>query len=80
MLVLSRKEGESVRVGKDIWVTVLEIRGNKIRLGIEAPDDQQIARGELAERWTIAEDPQAAEGDAAGALSLPEPLDVAEFV
>jgi carbon storage regulator len=48
MLVLSRKPGEKVVIGRGITVTVLEILSNRIRLGIEAPDDIRILRGELA--------------------------------
>jgi carbon storage regulator len=48
MLVLSRKPGEKVVIGEGITVTVLEIVGNRVRLGIEAPGDVRILRGELA--------------------------------
>jgi carbon storage regulator len=44
MLVLSRKVGEQVLIGDNIMVTVTEIRGGKVRLGFEAPDDVQICR------------------------------------
>ena len=47
MLVLSRKPGESIRIGDDIKVTVVKIRGNRVRVGIEAPDGIHIVRGEL---------------------------------
>ena len=47
MLVLSRKVGEQVHIGSSIVVTVLEINGNKIRLGIAAPEEVQIFRAEL---------------------------------
>jgi carbon storage regulator len=49
MLVLSRKVGEKVFVGNDIVVTVVEIRGNQVKLGIQAPEDVRILRGELAD-------------------------------
>jgi carbon storage regulator len=49
MLVLSRKVGEKVVVGNDIIVTVLEVRGNQVKIGIQAPDDVRILRGELAD-------------------------------
>ena len=48
MLVLSRKLGEKVVIGGGITVTVLDVIGGRIRLGIDAPDDVRILRGELA--------------------------------
>jgi carbon storage regulator len=47
MLVLTRKEGERIALGDDILVTVVSIQGNKVRLGISAPGDVTIRRGEL---------------------------------
>ena len=47
MLVLSRKVGDRIRIGDNIEITVSEIRGNVIRLGITAPADVRILRGEL---------------------------------
>jgi len=47
MLVLSRKPGEEVIIGGDICITLLEIRGNRARLGITAPDGVSIWRKEL---------------------------------
>jgi carbon storage regulator len=47
MLVLSRKSTESIHVGDSVVVTVLEIRGNKVRLGIEAPKEVHVVRSEL---------------------------------
>jgi carbon storage regulator len=49
MLVLSRKPGERVRIGPDITFEVLAVRGNQVRLGIEAPPRVRIARAELGE-------------------------------
>ena len=48
MLVLSRKVGESIVIDGHIKVTVVEIRGDKIRLGIEAPRDIAVWREEIA--------------------------------
>lgn len=47
MLVLSRKESERIKLGGSIVVTVVRISGDKVRLGIEAPADVHILRGEL---------------------------------
>jgi carbon storage regulator len=49
MLVLTRKVGECVVIGGEIVLQVLEINGRRIRLGIEAPSDIAILRGELAD-------------------------------
>lgn len=49
MLVLSRKKNERVLIGDDVIVTVVDIRGNKVRLGIEAPKGVAIHREEVAE-------------------------------
>jgi carbon storage regulator CsrA len=47
MLVLSRKPGEALVIGGDITVTVVEIKGNRVKVAIDAPDSTRIARGEL---------------------------------
>jgi carbon storage regulator len=47
MLVLSRKRLESIVIDGRVKVTVLSIKGNQVRLGIEAPGDMGILRGEL---------------------------------
>ena len=50
MLVLSRKEGEEIVVGHDIKVTVLEIVGDKVKLGFTGPADVPIHREEVYRR------------------------------
>jgi len=52
MLILTRKSGESILVGDNIRLVVLEIRGRQIRLGIEAPPDIVVLREEIAQRLT----------------------------
>ena len=47
MLVLSRKKNESIVINDDIVVTIVEVRGAKVRLGIEAPKDIPVHRREL---------------------------------
>jgi carbon storage regulator len=47
MLVLTRKAGEKIHIGNGITITVVEVRGSKIRLGIDAPEDVPIFRAEL---------------------------------
>jgi carbon storage regulator len=47
MLVLSRKKGESIVIDGNIVITVVEVRGDKVRLGIEAPIEIPVMRSEL---------------------------------
>ncbi|RMF45171.1 MAG: carbon storage regulator [Planctomycetota bacterium] len=50
MLVLSRKEGEKLVIGDNITLVVSKISGNRVSLGIEAPADVKVFRGELLEQ------------------------------
>ena len=50
MLVLSRRPGESVVVGDDVTITVLEVRGDVIRIGIDAPRSVAVHRAELLQQ------------------------------
>lgn len=47
MLILTRKPGESLYIGDDVKVTIVEIKGNQIRVGIDAPADLRIYREEI---------------------------------
>ena len=47
MLILSRKKGESIIIGEDIEIFVADVKGDKVRLGISAPEDMKISRKEL---------------------------------
>jgi carbon storage regulator len=47
MLILSRKKEEAIAIGDNIRVTVLEVRGNRVRLGIQAPNDVAVHRLEI---------------------------------
>jgi carbon storage regulator len=47
MLVLSRKRGEQLQIGANVTITVLEVRGRKLSLGIQAPRGMRIRRAEL---------------------------------
>ena len=51
MLILTRKVQETVCIGDDITVTVLEVRGNHVRLGLTAPEDVDILREEIYEDY-----------------------------
>jgi carbon storage regulator len=76
MLVLSRKKDESIVINNDITIVVVEIRGDKVRLGVEAPKEvpvhrrevfEAIARGEPLDAGTLS----APDGD--GESSEPRP-------
>ena len=47
MLVLSRKVGQEILVGDNVRITVTKVSGNRVTLGVEAPDHVRILRGEL---------------------------------
>jgi len=65
MLVLSRKKNELVRISDDIVLTVVEISGDKVRLGIEAPKDIPVHRGEVYDALQREKAKEAATGDGA---------------
>ena len=50
MLVLTRKSDESINIGDNITITIVEIKGNSVRLGIQAPSNLKIYRNELYEK------------------------------
>jgi carbon storage regulator len=48
MLVLTRRTGETLKIGDDVSITILGIKGNQVRLGLDAPRGVAVRRGELA--------------------------------
>lgn len=59
MLILSRRQGDTVRIGPDITVSILRVQGGQVRIGIDAPKHVEVLRGERAEA-----------ADAAGAATV----------
>jgi carbon storage regulator len=56
VLVLNRKKGERVVIGNSVFVTVLEVRGDRVKLGFEGPGEVPIHREELASRLAAEEE------------------------
>ena len=50
MLVLSRRAGESIVIGNDVVITILEVRGGQIRIGVDAPRNLAVHRAEIYEQ------------------------------
>ncbi|MCA0330409.1 MAG: carbon storage regulator CsrA [Actinobacteria bacterium] len=69
MLVLSRRVGESIVIGSDVVVTVLEVRGDIIRIGVDAPREVTVHRSEVYEQIEAA-NRAAAAPDAAAVSAL----------
>jgi len=53
MLILTRRVDESIMIGNDVSVTILGIRGNQVRIGINAPKDVTVHREEIYQRIQI---------------------------
>jgi carbon storage regulator len=70
MLVLTRKHQEKIRIGDNITITILKTKGKAVRVGIEAPSDVPVVRGELAVNSGAAESP-AVDGDVASGEAVP---------
>ena len=78
MLVLTRRLNQSIQIGDDIVVTVLEVRGDQVRIGIEAPRTTRIHRAEILQQigQENAEAARSAPSDVDAVLGLlpkPEP-------
>lgn len=53
MLVLTRKTHEQIQIGENITITILRLKGHAVRVGIDAPTDVRIIRGELGEKSSV---------------------------
>lgn len=69
MLILTRKPGESLYIGDDIKITIVEIKGHQIRVGIDAPTELRIYREEIYKQ-ILEENRKAAEAAAASSEDL----------
>lgn len=69
MLALTRKSGEQIIIGDNIVITVVDVKGDSVRLSFDAPRDVKIYRGELYQA-IVAENKQAASPLPAGGLEL----------
>lgn len=67
MLILTRRVGETVMIGDDVTITVLGVKGNQVRVGINAPKSVAVHREEIYERIKREQQP------AAGETPLPTP-------
>ena len=68
MLILTRREGESVLIGDDVTITVLRVKGNQVRLGVNAPKNVAVQREEISERM------RAEVAGATGTIAAPGPV------
>jgi carbon storage regulator CsrA len=66
MLVLTRKLQQHIKIGEDITITILRVKGNTVRVGIQAPREMRVIRGELPKAVAAAEGGQVAVETAAG--------------
>ena len=72
ILLLTRKLGENIRIGDDVKITIVEVKGNHVKLGIDAPPSVKVHREEIYERIQAenrrAREAQTPNGDAPGGV------------
>ena len=77
MLILTRRVGETVMIGNDVTVTILGVKGNQVRVGINAPKNVSVHREEIYERIKREQQGGDSQGDAHGESEDNEPADFA---
>jgi carbon storage regulator len=75
MLILSRRSNESIVIGNDVRITVLEIRGDQVRIGITAPRDVTVHREEVHQEILEQNREAAAARHLAAVSDLPKPTE-----
>lgn len=68
MLVLSRRMNEQIKIGRDITITIVRLKGNVVRVGIDAPKNVHIARSELLAKPKVDAEPTDAQAAATKSL------------
>ena len=53
MLILTRKVGESLLIGDDVSITILNVRGNQVKIGVKAPKEISVHREEIYQHYEI---------------------------
>ncbi len=79
MLVLSRKPGEALRIGDDVEITIIEVKGDLVRIGIDAPRSVQIWRKEIWQQ-IVAENQKAAADSSVQPPKLPPVSGVSDLI
>ena len=78
MLVLSRKNGERIHIGDNIFIEVRRVAGSRVTLAVNAPRDLRVLRGELLEAATSFEDKTPPTDQADSSSSTPETIIVSQ--